>query len=522
MKFLAFLKDSLRETIDSKVFFVVLAISALAVFVMATLSLEPNSPDEGFKKLVDRLPDGAQEVDVPVLGRIKATPSFTQFSLQDLQGPETNSRPWDAEYHFVIESRDLIPMGARMAILQDLLKSEDARARRKDPERKTRGRQLEQDINEEVQRIQERESKKGAGRMETQKRIQEQALAYISKRLNEEAQTLTNAEMEEFIKAHLEDQGNWRVTEVKLVDLPDSEKKIKVKTQVPIQEGEDIRIKTEEAEGEVNKFRITVVSQSGTYRLWPHKATLFFGAIPIGSSGQPGQLVYNIATYGIGWVGAPAIMLLSCIITSFYIPNMLRKGTIDLLLAKPINRAALLLYKYVGGLTFMFLNTSVLIGGLWIALGLRSDIWEPAFLVLIPVLTFEFALFYALSTLAAVWTRSPIVSILLCVVLWAILFGLGVLYAFTNLTKEAKGRGIPAWVYNSADVAHAALPHYRDLDELADKAIKVQSLSPSAAERENIEKEYEHYRWPETILVTFIYIVLIQGIACWWFWIKDY
>src|SRR5215472_3319829 len=102
MKYLAMLKDSLRETIDSKVFIVVLAISALFIGIMATLSLTPNPPQTGLEKLVEKISDGAQEVDMPVVGRMKATPSFTQYTLLEFQGPENASRPWEAEYHFII------------------------------------------------------------------------------------------------------------------------------------------------------------------------------------------------------------------------------------------------------------------------------------------------------------------------------------------------------------------------------------------------------------------------------------
>jgi ABC-type transport system involved in multi-copper enzyme maturation permease subunit len=522
MKYLAIMKDSLRETIDSKVFLVVLIITALFIAIMATMSLEPNPPDDGMRKLVDRLPDGSQEVDLPILGRIKATPAYARYSLEDLVQPEQTTRPWDAEYKFTITSEDLVPHGGRIAILRDLLISEEAREGRENTGTKTRAKRLQEDLTAEAQRLQEQAEKKGGNRIEAQKKLQEQFIAYLTKRLEQELTSLDRDEMEKFVKRHLENEGNWRVTEVKLLDLPEAEKKIKLKTRVPIQEGEDVRIKAEESEGEVNKFRVTIVSQAGTYRLWPHRASLFFGAIPIGSSQQPGDLVYSISRYGIEFVGAPAIMLLSCIITAFYIPNMLRKGTIDLLLAKPIHRASLLLYKYVGGLTFMSLNTALLIVGLWLILGIRSSIWEPAFLINIPVLVFEFALFYALSTLAAVWTRSPIVSILLCVVMWAALFGLGWGYAAANRTRPLKGEAIPAWVYTTVDVAHAALPHYLDLDWLADKMIKQGSLVPSEVQREKIEQEFEGYRWSESILVTSLYIVLLLGFACWRFWAKDY
>jgi ABC-type transport system involved in multi-copper enzyme maturation permease subunit len=85
---------------------------------------------------------------------------------------------------------------------------------------------------------------------------------------------------------------------------------------------------------------------------------------------------------------------------------MLQKGTIDLLLVKPIGRPMLLTYKFVGGLTFMFLNTVFVIAGIWLILGFRTGLWVPTFLLAIPVLTFQFAIFYCVSVLFGVLTRS--------------------------------------------------------------------------------------------------------------------
>src|SRR5262249_26444513 len=159
---------------------------------------------------------------------------------------------------------------------------------------------------------------------------------------------------------------------------------------------------------------------------------LLFGAVPLYTSDRPGDLAFRLEGWIVGSFGASAVMLLGCIITAFFVPNMLRKGTVDLLLAEPVNRFTLLAYKYVGGLTFMFLNTVVLVVGIWAAIGARTGIWDAWFLFMIPVLTFEFAVFYALSTLAAVWTRSPVVSILLCVLMWGVLMGLGWVYWLAN------------------------------------------------------------------------------------------
>src|SRR5262249_22644763 len=146
-----------------------------------------------------------------------------------------------------------------------------------------------------------------------------------------------------------------------------------------------------------------------TFRTWPHTLTYLFGAIPTQSETPIGTLVYSVEESLVGSVGAGITMLLSAIITAFFIPNMLRKGTIDLLLSKPIHRTVLLVYKFIGGLSFMFLNTVIIVVGIWVVLGLRSGIWAPGFLLIIFILTFEFAIFYSVSTLFGVLTRSPVV-----------------------------------------------------------------------------------------------------------------
>jgi ABC-type transport system involved in multi-copper enzyme maturation permease subunit len=525
-KYLAIMKDSLRETIDSKVFYLVLVISVLAVFAMATLSLEPNSPKEGLQNLAKRFPDGAMEADLPVIGKVKVTEPTTEYTIQDLKGADDNKKPWDSEYQFTLQSRDVAPLGGRSAILVYILQKEEREEREKGMPagRKSRWRQLNDEIGEEAQRIQEREENKKREGPARNQRMLEELRAFMAKRLEKELISLKPEEMEEFVREQLENQGNWKVKEVKYLDLPPEEKVIQIERRVvvPVEGEKEVRTKTEKVDGEVNKFAVTVVSRDGTYRVWPHKMSFLFGAMPLGNDWKPGWIVYYISHYGVGWVGAPVIMLLSCIITAFYLPNMLRKGTIDLLLAKPISRVSLMCYKYIGGLTFMFINTSVLIVGLWIALGVRSGIWELAFLWIIPVLTFEFALFYALSCLAAVLTRSPIVCILSCVLLWGLLFGIGLGYRAAKAAEALKGDVVPTWVFTTAEVAHVAMPHYVDCDQLTDKTLKITLTSPSEGELKRINEDYKAFNWPETLLITSIYIVLLVGLTTWRFWAKDY
>jgi ABC-type transport system involved in multi-copper enzyme maturation permease subunit len=525
MKFIAILKDSLRETIDSKVFFVVIAFSMLFIGLMATLQLTPRPPEDALKELIDMLPDGAQQANVPILGRIKAGNSLTQWKMEDLETTESTKRPWEGEFHFTLVGRDQAEYGARIAILGDLMQTEEAAALNKGNPRKTRWARVREDIERDAAKLQEAESKKGTSTTQMQEKI----IGLIEDRLKKELDELSSEDMENFVRDHLRTQGNWDVTEVKLLALPEDVKKIKIQARVPVKEGDDIRITTKEVDGEVNKFRVTVKAKADTYNLWPHKATLLFGAIPLGNSKKPSELTYYVTYYSVSLVGSSIIMLLSCIITAFYIPNMLHKGTVDLLLAKPISRSALMLYKYTGGLTFMFVNTAILIFGLWVALSFRTGVWEPYFLLAIPVLTFQFAFFYALSTLAAVLTRSPIVSILVCVMMWGFLFLLGWTHFAANFVKDragGKGEGflvtVTGWLAPTSNVVHTMAPHYLDLDWLTDHGLEMRSLPLTTEEREFKQKNFEKYSWGESIFVTGLYIGLFLGLACWRFATKDY
>ena len=108
--------------------------------------------------------------------------------------------------------------------------------------------------------------------------------------------------------------------------------------------------------------------------------------------------------------GSWSCILIAVILTSFFVPNMLRKGTVDMLLVKPIHRVTLLLYKYIGGLSFVFSMPR----SRWAASGWRSDCapasGRPASSSSIPGITFYFAILYAVSVLIGVLTRSPIVA----------------------------------------------------------------------------------------------------------------
>jgi ABC-type transport system involved in multi-copper enzyme maturation permease subunit len=275
-------------------------------------------------------------------------------------------------------------------------------------------------------------------------------------------------------------------------------------------------------------------------RGWIHETSLFFGALPLSVlQSSLGKTVEFIVDDLIGTFGSAVTMLLSCIITAFFIPNMLRKGTIDLLLVKPIHRTSLLIYKFLGGLTFMFLNTAIILVGFWLVIGLRSGLWVNGLLLCVFIFTFQFAIFYAVSALMGVLTGSPIVCILASIGTWVILIGVGWGYRWHDATRPDKAveeagaavvveqGGRPrdqslTGVRTALEVAHFVLPHYKDLDVLVTRLLRHDLLDAGSPQIQRAQRSVSSINWPESIGITVAFIGLMLGLGCWRFARRDY
>jgi ABC-type transport system involved in multi-copper enzyme maturation permease subunit len=300
-------------------------------------------------------------------------------------------------------------------------------------------------------------------------------------------------------------------------------------------------------------------------KLWPHDFSLFFGALPIFREGVPlGVQLYLIQTILLNQVGAWVILLISVILTAFFIPNMIRKGTVDLLIVKPVPRFVLLIYKYVGGLLFILINTTVAVGGVWLAFALRSGIWAPGVLISIPAITFFFAILYAVSTLTGVLTRSAIVAILVTCATWFFLFLVGLTNTITDVvTKELRTSSERAAVWTASNTValssnpltaitagatagydsrlrvrrdldfnpgwfpplvkslHFFLPRTGDLTTLVDDYLQRDLMALPRAMRSAAVKT-DPVSWKESLTVSGVFIALLLSISCWWFATKDY
>jgi ABC-type transport system involved in multi-copper enzyme maturation permease subunit len=268
-------------------------------------------------------------------------------------------------------------------------------------------------------------------------------------------------------------------------------------------------------------FQVTVTTGSNV-RGWAHTTKLFFGSVTVADKTPLGIVIWIIEEQIINGFAATLLLLIGIVITGFFIPNMLRKGSLDLLITKPIRRWQLLLYKYIGGLTFVGLLSAIGIGGMWLVIGLRSGYWDAQFLLLIPILTFTFAILYAVSTLSAVLTRSGVVAILVTVFFAFFLYVMGVVKTLVDerMADPVKARETSKWIPMTVNTVHAVLPRYKDLDRLTTKLITDGTLTP--VESFMLAKGSTDFPdWRSTVAVSLVFIALVLALANWRFSTRD-
>jgi ABC-type transport system involved in multi-copper enzyme maturation permease subunit len=500
MKFLAILKDSFREAIDAKVFYVLVGASALMTLLAFGVSFEPQP---GGQQVVENFAVLPLNVDASNLNEAETTRVFLRngpvyFSADSVQPVEGSPDLPGSSFHVVLRATYRTPAEAAQA--------------KADP-------------------------------------------AAVERLIADKFGMIEGRRMMEAKDVHFVE---WQGDVPSIFDLLGQ-----------------LAGKGKELTG---TFTLTAKPTAATWRIWPNKLGLFFGAWqPFGAAPLYEQ-VYLVEDILVGQVGSSVAVLVSVVITAFFIPNMLRKGSVDLLLVKPINRAMLLVYKYIGGLTFIFLSTAAAVGGMWLAIGLRSGIWAVSFLETILVLTYFFAVLYSASTLFGVVTRSPIAAILLTCGVWGLIFVVGITHSILNVYRtkdryaealhkaygddglamlnrigsanpnaepptDANGKPIlrmedftftENWFTEGVSFLHAMLPRTSDLYSLTARQLQHDLIFGDPVPPEQKAKvlelpggiKVEPVEDKPSLIALLVnsgaFIVVMLGLACFWFAMKDY
>lgn len=108
-----------------------------------------------------------------------------------------------------------------------------------------------------------------------------------------------------------------------------------------------------------------------------------------------------------------AVFCLLLIMSASFIPSILEKGNIDVLLSKPISRAKIIIGKFISVVVLAFLIITFLISIIWLMVSLKSGVWHFQFLVSILWFTFIFAILYSLEMLVGLISQSTILSLII-------------------------------------------------------------------------------------------------------------
>ncbi len=130
--------------------------------------------------------------------------------------------------------------------------------------------------------------------------------------------------------------------------------------------------------------------------------------------------IHKFVNVSYSWVSIVLYIwgtFLAVFASSGLIPSVLEAGRISLLLSKPLSRTLLLMGRYAGNLLVVGLNHIYLICAIWIIIGLKTGIWEPRFLLAIPISIFIFAVLLCVVVLIGVVSESAALSVMIAVAL---------------------------------------------------------------------------------------------------------
>ncbi len=219
-----------------------------------------------------------------------------------------------------------------------------------------------------------------------------------------------------------------------------------------------------------------------------------------------GEIKVDALTFLVNGIKTATVMplfmlglFLSIFSVSSFIPNMLEKGHVDVILSKPVSRAEVLTGKFFGGLIVVLFNVAYMIFGIWLMIGFKFDVWDPLFLHTILTITFAFAVLYTLIILIGVVTQNSVVSMMICyfifIIISPILASRNEIFQFVN----------SSFLKGILDVLYYIFPQTDDIADITQalvKGDKIASFKP--------------------IFVSTAFMVLTFGLSIFIFRKKDY
>jgi ABC-type transport system involved in multi-copper enzyme maturation permease subunit len=508
--FLAVMKDSFREAVDGFVIYVMLGMALITIVAVALISFEPNPADKAFPSLVGNFQQVFRNrgADVEEVGSklkvgpvVAFTPIALNYSTTDIQKLD-GSGGYAGKYKMKLTVTPPTAAGGRQGGPPRMFGNfqDDATlfptvvyawSQEKTPE----------------QIVLMKDPTNGTGE------------ALPPGTLPKFEMVPDGADAEELLAKKTAEGGRWMMVAVPKVSAREAEGVTDemmsdfIRNQFLIHGDIDgVTVTRKPGVAKPNyEFEVEAEVKAGS-KGWPHAIKYFFGQLTFTESKAFGPAVYLVQDILVNTIGASVTLLVAVVLTGFFIPNMLRKGSLDLLVAKTLARWQILLYKYIGGLLFMLMVSGLSVGGVWLVMAVRTGNWNPTFLLSIPILTFAFGILYALSTLTAVLTRSAIAAIVVTALFLVFMWGSATVKLFADgwrmlVAKEEDKQGL---AYKIIDGTYYSLPRYNDMLKLNGQMM-MESYCPQSVAK--MGRRGDQPSWGPAAGISLAYVVGFLSLA---------
>lgn len=150
-------------------------------------------------------------------------------------------------------------------------------------------------------------------------------------------------------------------------------------------------------------------------------------------------------------------------------PALYEQGRVDLLLARPIARAWIVLGRFLGNVLMITPSVLFLVAGSYLILGWKSGFWNPGFLYAIPASIFTFSALMCLVFFVAIWSESAAIATI--VTFLAMLFS--PILAQKDLAIRLLGSEAARALWN---IAHAITPKVYEIGALIPMKLRGQPI----------------------------------------------
>ncbi|QVL32834.1 ABC transporter permease subunit [Telmatocola sphagniphila] len=243
-----------------------------------------------------------------------------------------------------------------------------------------------------------------------------------------------------------------------------------------------------------------------------------FGVIKVQVGRDRTDAVRFLQIWLAGAIADTAGIFLALIWTAGFIPSFLEPGSVTVLLAKPVPRWAILLGKFIGVMLFVSAQAIFFVLGTWIALGLKTGVFDSLYLMAIPMMIVHFGVFFSFSVLMAVWSRNTTVCLLSTLIFWIASWGMNFgwvvvctqnISAFSPLSRLL------------LDIGYWTMPKPLDLNMVLYDLLKADGFTMKVPEFKQLQ-DLKLFRPVASILASLAFGLVMLLSACWEFEKQEY